>query len=134
VAPPDLAAPPPRFSLKRFWDLVEGDELALLELGALAVDNAEKGKAEFQQALEDAGAEAFEFHAHKMKMTLELMQAHDLEAALDQGRALLAEEGRDAARTGAVIHAIHQELDALAQALRDELRQVTERLAGPDEG
>lgn len=108
MAPPDPAAPPPRFSLKRLWDLVEGDELALLELGALAIDNSEKSKGDFQRALEDADAAAFEFHAHKMKMTLELMQAHDLEAALDQGRALLAEEGRDAARTGAVIHAIHR--------------------------
>ena len=133
VAPPGPAAPPPRFSLKRFWDLVEGDELALLELGALAVDNAEKSKGDFQQALEDADADAFEFHAHKMKMTLELMQAGDLEAALDQGRALLAEAGRDAARTGAVIHAIHQELEALVQAVRDELRPLTERLGTTEE-
>ncbi|MFP2904898.1 ATP-binding protein [Pyxidicoccus sp. 3LFB2] len=132
VEPPVRAAPSPRFSLKGFWDLVEGDGDALLELGALAVGNAERSKGDFQQALENADAEAFEFHAHKMKMTLELMQAHDLEAALEQGRTRLSEEGRDAARTGAIIRAIHQEVDAIIQAMRDEMQQVAARRAGTE--
>jgi PAS domain S-box-containing protein len=118
-------ATPPRFDLTPFWDLVEGDAQALQELGTLAVDNAEKCKPDFQRALESANAEAFEFHAHKMKMTLELMRARDLEVALDQGRAFLAEGAGDSARQRDVTRSIHQEVDALIGALRDELRRVS---------
>jgi CheY-like chemotaxis protein len=126
------AAPPPRFSLTRFWELVEGDAHALLELGTLAVGNMVKSKPDFQQALEHGDAEAFEFHSHKMMMTLDLMQAHDLWAVLDQARALLEEGNKDAARTRVVTVAIHRELDALIQALRDEMLQVTARLSEAD--
>jgi len=126
------AATPPRFSLTRFWELVEGDAHALLELGTLAVGNMVKSKPDFQQALEHGDAEAFEFHSHKMMMTLDLMQAHDLWAVLDQARALLEEGNKDAARTRVVTVAIHRELDALIQALRDEMLQVTARLSEAD--
>jgi PAS domain S-box-containing protein len=126
--------PPPRFSLERFRALAEGDPHALLELTTLAIHNAEKCKQDFKEALKDGDSDAFEFHAHKMKMTLELMQTHGLWAALHQGREFLAtEEEQPAARLRAVTHAIHRELDALISALKDEVRQVAASLAIVDE-
>jgi PAS domain S-box-containing protein len=123
---------PGRPGLERFWALAEGDPHAMLELGSIAVDNARKGKLDFQQALETADAEAFEFHAHKLKMILELVRNPALKAALQQARQLLGVGGGDGARRRAAIHAIHQELDAVIGALQDELRQVAASLPGPE--
>lgn len=126
----DPDRPLSRFSFGRFWNLVEGDPHAMLELGALAIHNAEKSKFDFEQALENADAEAFEFHVHKMKMTLELMDTQGMWAALRRARELLAEGGRDLVRLRAATRSIHGELEAIIGALEDELRQVNARLSG----
>ncbi len=128
------ARPPSRFSLDRFWALVEGDPQGMLELGTLAIDNAEQSREDLQQALESADGPAYEFHVHKMKMTLELMQTQDLWAALREGRALVEAGSRDPARIRAATEAIHRELDAIIGALRDEVRRVTESLSTKGEG
>jgi CheY-like chemotaxis protein len=133
--PRDVQEPapaPPRLGLEKFWALAEGDPHAMLELGTLAVENAVTGKLDFQQAIDGADAEAFEFHAHKLKMILELVRNPALRAALQEARQLLAEGGGDVARRRAVIHAIHRELDAVILALQDEMRQVSASLAAPE--
>ena len=133
--PRDVQEPapaPPRLGLEKFWALAEGDPHAMLELGTLAVENAVTGKLDFQQAIDGADAEAFEFHAHKLKMILELVRNPALRAALQEARQLLAEGGGDVARRRAVIHAIHRELDAVILALQDEMRQVSAGLAAPE--
>jgi CheY-like chemotaxis protein len=124
---------PPRFHFEKFRAMAEGDPQALLELSTLALQNAEQCKPDFQQALEEGNSEAFEFHAHRMKMTLELMQTHALWAALQQGRALLVEDTWDEERIHAAVHAIHEELDALIAALREEVRTVSASLSPGNE-
>jgi PAS domain S-box-containing protein len=133
--PRDVQEPapaPPRLGLEKFWALAEGDPHAMLELGTLAVENAVKGKLDFQEAIDAADAEAFEFHAHKLKMILELVRNPALRAALQEARQLLAAGGGDATRRHAVILAIHRELDAVIHALQDEMRQVSAGLASPE--
>ncbi|KFE64799.1 PAS domain-containing hybrid sensor histidine kinase/response regulator [Hyalangium minutum] len=121
----DEALPPPRFSFEKFRAMAEGDTQGLLELSTLALGNTEQCKHDFQQALEERDAEAFEFHAHRMKMTLELLQTHALWAALQKGRSLLTNGTWTPDRSHAAVHAIHQELDALIAALKEEVRTVS---------
>jgi PAS domain S-box-containing protein len=132
-APVDAARPPPRFSFEKFRAMAEGDPQALLELSTLALRNAEQCKPDFQQALEEGDTEAFDFVAHRMKMTLELLQTHALFGALQQGRALLTEESWDKARIHLAVQSIHGELDALIAALQEEVRMVSASLAPVNE-
>jgi hypothetical protein len=56
-------------------------------------------------------------------VTLELMQAHALKAALQQGRKLLAGKERAPASLRATHHAIQRELDAMINALKEEMQK-----------
>jgi PAS domain S-box-containing protein len=124
----ERSSPPARLSLEKFRSMAEGDPHALLELCTLAIQNARKGKQDFQHVLEKRDLEGFDFQVHKMKMTLDLLQAHALWAAIHQGRELLTAGGKDAARIRGAIHALQQELDAAIEALEAEVRTVTASL------
>jgi len=130
---PPAAPAPARFSLEKFRDIAEGDPHALLDLSTLAIHNAERSKLDFQHALENEDAEEFEFHSHRMKMTLELLQTHALWAVLERAREYLGEVAADPARVRELTHDIHQELDALVVALKDEVRRVAASLSVLDE-
>ncbi|QRK06429.1 response regulator [Archangium violaceum] len=118
------SAPPLRsFSLEEFRSLTAGDQKALLKLCSTTLKNCEIYKHEFQDALDTGNLERFAFHAHKAKMTLELLRAHALLAALSQGKALLAEKEGDPARLQSVGQAIQRELDAIIEVLKAELQQ-----------
>jgi Skp family chaperone for outer membrane proteins len=82
-----------------------------------------------QLALEQGNAGDFEFHAHRMQMTLELLQTHALWAELQKGREFLAEGSQDDAAVQRLLQDIQQELDALAAALKDEVRMVAASLS-----
>ena len=101
-------------------NMAEGDPHALREFNAIVVHNAEQSKKDFQEALCTGDLEAFDFFAHKLKMTLELLQAHVLSTALSEGQRLLLEKVREPARLQTAILAIHTELDAIILALKDE--------------
>jgi len=122
ASPPELepAAARPRFNLDNFRNMAEGDPHALREFNAIVVHNAEQSKKDFQEALSTGDLEAFDFFAHKLKMTLELLQAHVLSTALSEGQRLLLEKVREPARLQAAILAIHTELDAIIRALKAE--------------
>jgi PAS domain S-box-containing protein len=126
----ERASPAPRLSLEKFRALAEGDLQVLLELITLALQNTRKSKQDFQQVLEQGDLEGFEFQVHKMKMTLELLQACAVWSAIQQTRELLAQGGRDAARIRGAIHTLHQELDAVIEALEDEVRGLLKPPAG----
>ncbi|QRN94753.1 response regulator [Archangium violaceum] len=115
----DPARSPPGFSLEKFRRLTADDRQALVELSAITIKSYEAYKHEFQEALETGNLEKFDFHAHKIKVTLELMQAHALKAALQQGKKLLAEKERAPDRIHAVLHTIQCELDAMIRALEE---------------
>ncbi len=108
---------PPRFDIKGLRSLADGDPEALLELSAISIASCEQFKQDFQRALESGSEEEFEFHAHKAKMTVDLLHAHVLRAALQHARELVEGREHDAARIQAAIHAIHRELDAIIAAL-----------------
>ncbi|WP_224367121.1 PAS domain-containing hybrid sensor histidine kinase/response regulator [Hyalangium versicolor] len=143
--PPIVPAPEPeeteapgssgRFNLDRFRDLAEGDRHALLELSTLAIHNCERSKVAFQQAIENADPQEFEFHSHRMKMTLELMQTHALWEALQRSREYVMERGTapEPERAQALVRDVHHELDALILALKEEVRLVAARLSVLDE-
>jgi PAS domain S-box-containing protein len=126
------AAPQPRFDLENFRALAEGDPEALIDFCAISINNCEQHKQDFQKALESGSTEDFEFHAHKIKMTLELLQAEALQASLRQGRRLLSDSARDTSRVHAAIHGIHTELDAIISALKEEMRAVAASLPPAD--
>ncbi|MDY7228777.1 PAS domain-containing hybrid sensor histidine kinase/response regulator [Hyalangium rubrum] len=128
----DVTAAPPPFHLEKFRSLAEGDPEALIEFATIAITTSETQKHEFQKALENGSPEEFEFHAHKIKMTLELLEAHALQSALQQGRRALAEKESDAGRIRAAIHAIQTELDAIIGALKEEVRRAA--TTGPNAG
>jgi hypothetical protein len=83
--------------------------------------------------LESGNLDEFDFHTHKMKMTLELVQATSLQAALKQSRELLVEQPRDAARVQAAIQSIHLELDAIIEALKAEMQTVVASFPAEDD-
>jgi PAS domain S-box-containing protein len=126
--PVKRSSPAARLSLEKFRSMAEGDPHALLELCTLAIQNARKGKQDFQHVLEKGDLEGFDFQVHKMKMTLDLLQAHTLWTAIHQSRELLMAGGKDAARIRDAIHALQQELDAAIEALEAEVRTVTASL------
>ncbi len=122
------SSPAARLSLEKFRSMAEGDPHALLELCTLAIQNTRTAKQDFQHVLEKGDLEGFDFQVHKMKMTLDLLQAHGLWAAIHQSRELLTAGGKDAARIRDAIHALQQELDAAIEALEDEVRTVSASL------
>lgn len=95
------------------------DPRAFRELSQLLINNGKQYKHEFQKALETGNLEAFEYQAHKIRPTLELLHAHALRAALEQGNTCLAETPGASAGAGAATHAIHRELDAIIAALEE---------------
>ncbi len=127
-ATPDSAESLPRFNLENFRGLAEGDPEALIEFSAIAINNCEQHKQDFQKALEKGSLEEFEFHAHKIKVTMELLQAEALQASLLHGRKLLRDNVKDTVQVHAAIHGIHVELDVLIAALKEELRTVAASL------
>jgi hypothetical protein len=123
-APEDARVGPPGINLEKFWSLAEGDPEAILELSTITIHNAEAQKHDFLRALESSDREAFEFQAHKVKMTVDLLQAQGLRDALQVGRRLLTEQESLTARRSAIIRGIQQELDAIISAMKEEVRRV----------
>ncbi|WNG47339.1 response regulator [Archangium minus] len=118
------SAPPSRsFSLEEFRSLTAGDRKAMLKLCSTTLKNCENYKHEFQEAIDTGNLERFAFHAHKGKMTLELLQAHALLAALKQGKTLLAEKEGEPTRLQSIGQVIQRELDAIIEVLKAELQQ-----------
>ena len=130
--PPAALEPLPRFTLEGFRSLAEGDPEALIEFSTLSINSCEQHKQDFQRALESGSAEEYDFYLHKMKMTLEMLQADALQRSLGYGRKLLSDNIREPARLQASIRDIHSEMDAIIVALKEELRTAAASL--PAEG
>ncbi|EAU62605.1 sensory box histidine kinase/response regulator [Stigmatella aurantiaca DW4/3-1] len=113
----------PRFDLEKFKSLAEGDRSAEIELNTLAIGTFEKQKQDLRKALEAGNVEAFDFHTHQLKMPLALMKPRVLLKALDQGRKLIEMPGSQASRLRDVIRTIHEELDAIVDALKEDVRE-----------
>jgi CheY-like chemotaxis protein len=111
------------FSLDEFRKLTEGDREGMLKLCSATLKSCERYKQEFQDAFETGNLERFAFHAHKSKMTLELLQARVLQDALSQGKVLLAEKEQEPARLQSVGQVIQRELDAIIAVLEAELQK-----------
>jgi PAS domain S-box-containing protein len=111
--------PPPEDSLEKFRRLTADDRQALAELSTITLKSFEVYKREFQEALETGNLQKFEFHAHKIKVTLELMQAHALNEALNQARKLLTEKDGEPARIRAALQDIHREMDGMIRTLEE---------------
>ncbi|SET77642.1 PAS domain-containing hybrid sensor histidine kinase/response regulator [Stigmatella erecta] len=123
---PGVQAPAPelRFDLQRFKGLAEGDRSGEVELSTIAIGTFEKQKHDLRRALETGNVEAFDFLTHQLKMPLELMQPRVLCGALEQGRKLLQNPGGSADSLHAVIRTIHEELDAILDALKEDVGYV----------
>jgi PAS domain S-box-containing protein len=122
----------PRFDLVDFRELAGGDSQTLVELSTIAIQTHEEYKQIFQQLLETGTQEDFDFQHHKIRPTLDLLRAHALRAALEQGKSLLASKERDPVQVTATVQAIQGELEALVSALKREV-QRTEHARGPDD-
>ncbi|EPX59714.1 sensory box histidine kinase/response regulator [Cystobacter fuscus DSM 2262] len=117
----DSALPSRNFNLEGFRKLTAGDPEGLVELLSITLTGCEHYKRDFQDALEAGSLKQFKFHTHKIKMTLELLQAHALRAALKEGKALLSEQGDNPARIQSIGQVIQRELDAIIDGLKMEL-------------
>jgi CheY-like chemotaxis protein/HPt (histidine-containing phosphotransfer) domain-containing protein len=115
------ATPSRSFNLDGFRKVTEGDPEGLVELLSITLTRCEHYKQEFQDALEAGNLKQFEFHTHKIKMTLELLKAQGLRAALKEGKALLSEPKGDPARLQSLGQRIQRELDAIIDVLKMEL-------------
>ncbi|WP_224364583.1 PAS domain-containing hybrid sensor histidine kinase/response regulator [Hyalangium versicolor] len=122
---PGAEASTPRFSLEGLHRLAEGDPEALAEFITITIASAEKHKHAFQEALEQGNLDEFAFQAHQIKMTVELLQAHVLRTALQQGKALLTGKESDPARIRSAVQAIHTELDSIIHALQSATADST---------
>jgi hypothetical protein len=109
----------PRFDLVDFRELAGGDPQTLVELGTIAIQTHE----EYKQVLEAGNRDDFDFQHHKIKPTLDLLQAHALRAALEQGKTLLARKERDPVQVTAAIQSIQRELEVLVEALKREIQK-----------
>jgi PAS domain S-box-containing protein len=115
-----LEAPLPSFNLAPLRHMVDEDPQAIHELSALTLGSCEQYKLEFQKALEAGNREAFEYQAHKIVPTLDMLQAQTLRAAVQEARVALREAPGEPARMAACVRALHRELDALIAALKAE--------------
>ncbi|MCP3138088.1 PAS domain-containing hybrid sensor histidine kinase/response regulator [Pyxidicoccus xibeiensis] len=124
AAPPAPSVASPAFSLRRLRRMLDDDPKALVELSSITLASCEQYKDDFQQALETGNRDAFVYQSHKIRPTLELLQAHSLRAAVKEGLACFPEAPSPGppARVAAAVQALHRELDAIIAALREELR------------
>jgi PAS domain S-box-containing protein len=120
-APAGAVVSAPRFDLQPFKNLAEGDRSGELELSTLAIGTFERQKDDLQRALETGNVEAFDFLTHQLKMPLELMQPRVLRGALEQGRKLIEKPGGDPGGIHDIIRTIHEELDAILDALKEDV-------------
>ncbi|WP_240359362.1 PAS domain-containing hybrid sensor histidine kinase/response regulator [Pyxidicoccus trucidator] len=126
-APTEPSAPGavgPAFSLLPLRRIVDEDPQAIIELSALTLSGCEQYKVGFQKALEAGDREAFEYQAHKILPTVELLQAQTLRAAVQAGRAALADASGTPDHLASALQAIHRELDAIISALKAEARRA----------
>jgi PAS domain S-box-containing protein len=127
-ATPTVAAALPRFDLAGLRELAAGDPRTLIDLCTIAIQTHEEYKQVFRQLLESGAQDDFGFQHHKIKPTLDLLQANGLRAALEQGKTLLAKKQRAPERVTATIEAIQRELEALIRALSSEAGLAEEDL------
>jgi PAS domain S-box-containing protein len=114
----------PRFDLAGLRELAGDDAQALVELGTIAIQTHAEYQQVFQQVLESGTQEDFAFQHHKIKPTLDLFQAHGLRQALEQAKPLVGGRERDLEKVTAAIQAIQDELEALIQALEQEVQSA----------
>ncbi|MFP2908203.1 ATP-binding protein [Pyxidicoccus sp. 3LFB2] len=120
TAPAEAARP--GFTLLPLRRIVDEDPRAITELSLITLTSCEQYKREFQGAIEAGNREAFEYQAHKILPTVELLQAQTLRLAVQEGRAALADASSSPARVASALQGIHRELDAIISALKAEAR------------
>ncbi len=118
----------PRFDLAGLRELAGDDAQALVELGTIAMQTHAEYQQVFQQVLESGTQEDFAFQHHKIKPTLDLLQANGLRQALEQAKPLVGGRERDLEKVSAAKQAIQDELEALIQALEQEVQSARDTL------
>lgn len=111
----------PAFVLETFEELLEGNQEDLRELIRMHLVNFESYKKEFCSALNARDLKEYNFCKHRIKITLELLQAHRLEHAITNGRNLLQAGEEDKDRIESACRDIIREFDVVIQGLREIL-------------
>jgi PAS domain S-box-containing protein len=114
----------PRFDLEGLRELAGGDTQVMVELTTIAIQTHEEYEQLFQKLLEAGNLEDFDFQHHKIKPTLDLLQANALRSALEEARRLLVRKERAPEKVTAAIQAIQGELEALIRALKGEVQRA----------
>jgi hypothetical protein len=111
----------PAFVLETFEELLEGNQEDLRELIRMHLVNFESYKKEFCSALQAQDLKEYNFCKHRIKITLELLQAHRLEHAIIDGRNLLQAGVEDKDRIESACQAIIREFDVVILGLKEIL-------------
>jgi PAS domain S-box-containing protein len=111
----------PAFILETFEELLEGNQEDLRELIRMHLVNFESYKKEFCSALQAQDLKEYNFCKHRIKITLELLQAHRLEHAIIDGRNLLQAGVEDKDRIESACQAIIREFDVVILGLKEIL-------------
>jgi PAS domain S-box-containing protein len=114
---------PEVINLQRIRRMLRDDARAFEELAAITLKTCAQYQRDFEVALATHSLESFEFQAHKIRQLQDLLQARNLRAALEQGRAALQSKPPVPARLGAAHRAIHHALEAIRTAFQDAVRK-----------
>lgn len=111
----------PAFALATFEELLEGNQEDLEELIKITIPNFEEARRELRTSLLRNDLKGFKTHFHKIKMTVELLHAHNLLAAVTRGRDLLDEDTKDRNKLEKASLVINQEFDIILTGLKETL-------------
>ncbi|MFT2009921.1 ATP-binding protein [Pontibacter sp. 13R65] len=111
----------PVLTLDTLLEMLDGNEKDLEELVIMTIRNFKSYKIEFQDALNAFDLKNYRFHHHKIKMTLELMQAVRLQTAIERGRKFLEDGTKNKQEQEEIRSAINQELETVLLTLKEIL-------------
>ena len=117
----------PDFSLDAVAELLEDNEQDLEELVRMTIRNFQRAKTELQEALLQHDLKDYRFCNHRIKMTVDLLQAAKLTATLDRGRNLLEQEEPDEDTVQEVAVEIGHQFDTVLQGLVKVLSERWQR-------
>jgi PAS domain S-box-containing protein len=107
------SASQPLYTLELYKELLDHDHEAVREIIELVIESLKEARNAFEKAIDQGDEEEFGFYAHRIQVSLEMLQARPLQRAIAEARRALPDES---ARRAAIDLLCH-ELDLLCSGL-----------------